>query len=338
MENNTKPKLNVGFFFLNLGVLITLITSVTSFLNLVFETLNKRFPDVLNSSYQYGYSTYDYESIRMSLATLIIFFPAFLIITYYWKKYSRGEMGVLDNTIRKWVIYIVLFLSALVLAIDLVALIRYFISGEITTRFIWKVLVTLFTAILVGKYYIFDLKNNQVFGWNIPKSGVIFASVSSILVIATIVCSFSVMGSPSEQRKYRLDDRRVNDLQNIQYQVINFWQQKEVLPENLGALVSPLTGYSIPVEPEFEKGKAYEYSLKGPLTFELCADFSMPMPQGWREYGGGMRPMPYFGKQAVMDMAYPYPGGGMNESWDHEAGRTCFERTIDPDIYPPFEK
>src|SRR3990167_11056331 len=137
-SNLGQSRFNVGFFFLCFGVLVTIITSVVAFLNLVFDTLNKRFPDVLNASYQYGYSTYEYENIRMALATLIIFFPAFLVISYFWKKFTRGEMGSIDVLMRKWVIYIILFLSASVLMGDLVALIRYFISGEITARFIWK--------------------------------------------------------------------------------------------------------------------------------------------------------------------------------------------------------
>lgn len=333
---NTKPKLSVGFFFLSLGVLITLITSVVSFLNLAFESLNKRFPDALNAYYQYGYSTYEYESLRMALATLIIFFPAFLIISYFWKKYSKGEMGSIDVFIRKWVIYIILFLSAGVLMGGLVTLIRYFISGEITTRFIWKVIVTLITALVVGKYYIFDLLDNRVFGWQIKKSGIIFSVFSSILVIGVIVYSFSVMGSPATQRSLRLDERRINDLQNIQYQVINYWQQKETLPESLEELSNPLTGYSTPVDPEFQKGKKYEYQALGPLTFSLCAEFALPIPEGWREFGGEIGPMFSNSK----DIAVSFPGfvGGGNESWKHEAGYTCFERTIDPDIYPPYEK
>src|SRR3989339_878973 len=107
MEPN-KSKLNIGFFFLCLGLLITLITSVTSFINLVFATLDKQFPDVLNSAYKYGYSTYDYESIRTALATLVIFFPVFIIVSYFWKKFTLGEMGRADEIIKKWVIYIIL--------------------------------------------------------------------------------------------------------------------------------------------------------------------------------------------------------------------------------------
>jgi hypothetical protein len=331
----TQNKLSAGFFFLSLGVLITLITSVTAFLNLVFATLDKRFPDVLNASYQYGYSTYQYEGIRAALATLIIFFPVFLVVSHFWRKFSEKYMGSIDQIIRKWVIYIILFMASVVAVIDLVALVRYFISGEITTRFILKVLVVLVVALFVGGYYILELRGTKkIFGFSV---GIGAAIKSSILVVLIILFSFSVMGSPAKQRSLRLDDRRVNDLQSIQYQVINYWRQKEKLPENLDTLTSPLSGYSLPVPPMFEKGEVYEYNVKSKLTFELCATFALPMPQGWQEYGGGVYPMAFDMKREA-SVAYPYPGYGINESWDHEAGRTCFERTIDKDMYPPYPK
>lgn len=245
-------------------------------------------------------------------------------------------MGEIDKMFKKWVIYIILFLSSLVVAIDLVTLVRYFISGEITSRFIYKVLTVLVVAGLVGFYYVHVLKEKEE---GKLKTGTILAIVGLILVVAAISYSFVIIGSPSTQRQLRLDDRRVGDLQSIQYQIINFYQQKEKLPATLSELADPLSGYSIPVEPEFEKGNQYEYAVKGPLQFELCATFSQPIPKGWREYsdGGGIRPMmPYYGKD--MAVSYPYPGGGANQSWEHDAGRTCFVRTIDPEIYPPYPK
>lgn len=333
--NSTRSKLNAGYFFLCLGVLISLITSVVSFLHLVFETLNKRFPDVLNSSYQYGYSSYEYESIRNSLASLIIFFPVFLIISYFWNKFGNKVLGSIDEIIKKWVIYIILFISSLVAIIDLVTLVRYFISGEITSRFIYKVLTTLIVAILVGTYYIYLLRGKD--NPTSSKVGIIIASIGAIFVIVSIFYSFSIMGSPAKQRLLRLDDRRVTDLQNIQYQVINFWQQKEQLPKDLNELVNPTAGTSLPVPPLFEKGELYEYKTTSPLSFELCATFDLPIPSGWKEYGG--KPSPYVGFEG-RDVAstYPAPFGGVNESWSHEAGRTCFARTIDKDIYPPYKK
>ena len=108
--------------------------------------------------------------------------------------------------------------------------------------------------------------------------------------------------------------------------------------------ISP--GYSLPVDPEFEKGKTYEYTLldKNKLKFELCATFSLPMPKGWQEYqgynGGGIIPMEARDSVApgvATNAIYPYPSG-TNDTWDHQTGRTCFERTIDKDLYPPYPK
>jgi len=129
-------------------------------------------------------------------------------------------------------------------------------------------------------------------------------------------------------------------LQNIQWQVINFWQQKEKLPESLNDLKDPLSGFSLPVDPEFEKGINYEYRKIDRLKFELCATFALPIPKGWREnYYSGPIPLSegdFKGIGGEMANLYPYPGGA-GESWAHDAGRTCFERTIDPERYPPFK-
>lgn len=333
-----KPKLGLSFFFLSLGVLVSLITSVVSFLNLVFNTLNKKFPDVLNANYSYGYNTYDYESIRTALATLIIFFPVFLIVSYYWKKIKHAGLGQYDEVVRRWMVYLLIFLSSIVVVIDLVTLVKYFVSGEITTRFLIKVAVALLVAVFVGWYYLLELKNKEKFmGCSV---GLWSAIKATVWVALAIWFAFCVMGSPMKQRDLRLDDRRVQDLQSIQWQVINYYQQKEKLPATVQDLVNPISGYSLPIDPEFEKGKKYEYNVKdvNKLTFELCADFSLIMPKGWQEYNygkGGVVPM-MEGRDVAVSMPYPYPGGGTNESWDHQAGRTCFERTIDKDLYPPF--
>ncbi|MEZ4114373.1 MAG: hypothetical protein R3B65_02950 [Candidatus Paceibacterota bacterium] len=69
--------------------MVTLITSVVAFLNLIFQTLEKKFPDVLNATYDYGYSSWNYEGIRSAIATLIIVFPVFLVLSYFWRKAQK---------------------------------------------------------------------------------------------------------------------------------------------------------------------------------------------------------------------------------------------------------
>ncbi len=128
------------------------------------------------------------------------------------------------------------------------------------------------------------------------------------VVCATIIVGFFVVGSPSEERAKQLDLRRINDLTNLQYQIINYWQAKEKLPDTLLALKDDLRGVAIPSDPE--TGSAYEYKIKGSNQFELCATF-VRAGQG-----------------------YVTP----SDEWKHDAGRTCFTRTIDKDLYPPIVK
>lgn len=335
METNTKTKLSPRFFFLSLGVLISLITSVVAFLGLVFDTLNKKFPDALNSYYQYGYSSWSYDSIRSAIATLMIVFPVFLILAYFWRKETRKNLEGVNEIIRKWMVYLILFLAGVVVVVDLVTLVRYFVAGEITTRFIMKVLVTLIVAVLVGVYYL-----NEIGVWKKKVGNVLSllcVIVAPALIVASVVWSFTVIGTPKEQRAWRLDQRRVEDLQSIQWQVIGFWQQKERLPESLNEVTTPLSGFAVPVDPEFEKGFSYAYRKTDDLKFELCATFSAGMPRGWQEYGGGGGGMPMFSGGRDIAVSYPYHGS-INENWDHEIGEKCFEREIDKDIYPPFPK
>lgn len=324
-------KITPKFFFVSLGVLVTLVASVTSFLNLVFAALDKQFPDVLNATYQYGYNTYSFEAMRTALATLIIVFPVFLVLSSVWTRLVKAGLGRGDGIIKKWMLYLVLFLASVTIAVDLITLVRYFVSGEITIRFILKVIATLLAAALAGYYYGHELSHEKMKKWVRP----VCAAKATVLVLAAIIVSFLVMGSPLSQRKLRLDERRVQDLQSIQYQLINYWQQKEKLPAALADLASPLSGYALPVDPEFEKGAVYEYKATGAMSFELCATFALPMPKGWQEYQSGVAvPMPARDYSAA-EPAYP---SGAGDSWDHQAGRTCYARTIDPDIYPPYKK
>jgi len=338
MNEKKIEKLSPKFFFLSLGVLVSIITVVSTTLSLFFETLNHRFPDALNSMYEFGYKTYQYDSMRGVMATLIIVFPICLLLMHVWQSYGRRGLGSIDKAIRNWMIYLIIFLSVIVIVIDLVTLVRYFVSGEITTRFIWKILGTFFVTLVSGSYFFFSLKEEL----STKLSKVLYAILATICIVVLIVFSFCIMGSPAKQRALRFDDKRIQDLQSIQWQVISFWQQKEKVPENLKDLSDPILNDMIPVDPEFEKGYTYEYTKKSAMTFELCATFSLPMPEGWQEYGKGSAPVFDVGGiaedgQDIAVSSYPY-SGGVGDSWKHDAGRTCFERTIDKDIYPVYEE
>ncbi|MDD5711010.1 MAG: hypothetical protein PHV43_02850, partial [Candidatus Colwellbacteria bacterium] len=233
---------------------------------------------------------------------------------------------------KKWLLYLIVFLASITVVVDLITLVRYFVEGEITTRFLLKVGATLAVALLIGLYYLHELKDTE----KRKTMRITCLTLAVVFALSAIVAAFMIIGSPAEQRVLRLDQRRIEDLQSIQSQIVSYWQSKEVLPATFEDLKDPLLGYSIPKDPEFEDGKVYEYKVLGDLSFELCATFAKPLPEGWVEsYGEGAMPMAVEKDMAASYPYYPWPGG-TNESWQHEAGRACFERTIDTDIIRPY--
>jgi len=140
-------------------------------------------------------------------------------------------------------------------------------------------------------------------------------SIIGVVAIA-VVAGFFVVGSPTQERIRKIDARRVNDLQLLQGEIVNYWQNKGELPQALGDLRDDIRGVTIPRDPE--TGAEYGYSVGAPETFTLCATFM-------RESTVGM---------SKMTRPYPVePYGYLSENWEHGAGQACFERTIDPDIY-----
>ena len=149
-----------------------------------------------------------------------------------------------------------------------------------------------------------------------------------VIVAAAIAAGFFVAGSPKEERLRQFDERRVGDLQSIQGQIVNYWQQKGRLPQALGDLTDSVSGFRAPTDPE--TGATYEYRAVASTTFELCAVFvgtydaeSKRAQQDVVLYPIDMRMGP---KQIAFDQ------------WSHGIGRYCFERTIDPELYPPIVK
>jgi hypothetical protein len=297
-------------FFLHLGVIVTLYVSAVSLLRLLFEIINISFPDQL--AYQYYGNPYS-TGIRMAIASLLIMFPLYLILTWLLNRDYARVPEKRELWIRKWLIYITLFVAGLTLAIDLIILIHYFLGGEITTRFALKVLAVLMVAIGIFTYYLFDVRRSTGVSTGARRSSAVAAI---IVVLASMVAGFMIMGSPFTVRLIRLDEQKVNDLTNIQWQIIRHWQSKGTLPNNLSELTDSISGTVTPVDAQ--TGAAYEYRVIANQQFELCATFNRP--NSTKLSNSTTRPIDKMS-----------PDG---ENWQHGAGRTCFARTIDPELYP----
>lgn len=308
MKDETHKTSGPKDFFLNLGAIVAIYVSVISFLNLIFATLDNLLPDVASGYYN------TYDSMRWAVAYLVIAFPVFMILSKILNKDIKNNPEKENLGIRKWLTYLTLFVTGIAMTVDLIWLINSFLSGEITLRFSLKALAVLITSLMVFGYYIIKVKGEgakyeKIFGWT-----------AILLVIASISFGFYVMGSPFTQRLRNIDEKKVNDLQNIQYNIINYWQQKEFLPETLTDLEA-IFGFVVPKDTD--KNVDYTYTVMSATSFKLCADFNVA-----NDYKNGA-PQSY--------VSYP-SAGGKNETWAHRAGEYCYERTIDPAIYSTSPK
>lgn len=301
-------KMTAKDFFLHIAVIVLLYTGTVALLNILFRVINVAFPQVGQYSY------YGSTSISLPVATLIVVFPLFLFLANILRKGYATDPSQKEYPVRKWLIYITLFIAGGVLAGDLVTLIYYFLDGqELTNGFVLKILSVLVVTGAIFGYYMDDLKDRLT-----GSRRNIWRMVAAVLVIGSIVAGFSVLGTPSSQRMLRYDSQKVSDLQSIQWQIVNYWQQKGTLPTTLTQLEDPISGFIIQTDPQ-TKGP-YEYKKIGALSFDLCADFN----KNSQMMSGSMA-----------RIAYPEPMGiEGNESWQHEAGKKCFSRTIDPELYP----
>lgn len=306
-----KPRLKTSpqDVFVHLLMIVALYMSVVSFITLYFQYINVLLPDKLIGSYASIYG-----GIRFASSMLIIAIPVFLLMSWLLEKDFKQNVEKHEFKFRKWLIYLTLFLASLTIIIDLIQLVNNFYGGELTIKFFLKVLVVLIVAGIVFWYYLWDLKRKE-FPSKKSKS---FAWAVSLLVIFSIIWGFFLVGTPAHQRQVRFDETRVSDLQVIQGQIVNYWVQKNQLPQNLDNLKDSISGFVSPQDPE--TNIPYEYIIKGALSFDLCTNFKTE-----NKNVQNIKSIPI---TPVENYSGPY-----SDSWNHGTGRVCFERTIDPQLY-----
>lgn len=304
------PKVTPKDFFLWAGAMIALYSSVFAFIALLFQYINYAYPDPLA---YYSTDPFSY-SIRFAMATLIVMVPVTILLMRFIRKDIVAEHAKADLWVRRWAIVLTVFIAGFAAIGDLIALINYFLGGDITTRFVLKVVVLLLVALAVFFHFLADLRGY----WNKnPQYARMVGYGAGAVVLLTIIAGFFIMGSPSQVRLYRFDSQKVSDLQNVQYQIINYYQQKGSLPVDITDVEDPLSGWNLPIDPQ---GGSYRYEKTGNLSFKLCATFNAET------------------RNNQASIAAPMYYGVEGENWRHGAGEVCFDRTIDPERYPPYTK
>lgn len=304
METQTKISGGAKDFFINLGAIVALYTLIISLVNLLFTIINYAYPKITN-----GYDYMGSQSISWPVATLIIFFPIFILLMWLLEKQYAVEPEKKNSGIHKWLTYITLFISGLAIAVDLITVLYYFLDGqELTTGFLLKVLVLFVIATCVFVYYISDIRDRLT-----PKSRIIWRAVVGVIILGSIIWGFAVLGSPATQRLNKYDEQKVSDISSIDGAVQNFYSVKGILPKDLAELSTQ--NYYLNTTVDSQTQKPYEYKKTGDLTYSLCAVFNKDT------------------KNKEKKITTPIYNNYGSFSWAHPSGYYCFDQTINPNMY-----
>lgn len=294
-------------FFLHVGAFAALYFAAIALITLLFDLINYTFPDAA-----FGYADPYSGSMRFAVASIIVLVPLFLYFMHALQREVRRDTSRQQLGIRRWLTYITLFLTGATVVGDLIALLDSFLAGTLATPFVLKAFVLLAVMGTGFWYFVLDIRGH----WQKHERASKLAGAGlTVVVLISIVGAFLIMGNPMEQRALRLDQEQIDDLSTIQYQVVSYWQQNDRLPATLEMLESPVTGFRVPTAPAGRP--AYSYSVDANLTFSLCATFNRAS------------------EASAYRSRAEFPGIRSDANWEHDAGRTCFARTIDPELIAP---
>jgi len=154
-----KPYLSAREAFMYLILFTTLYISAFNLGHLIFQFINRAFPDPSAPAAIAQYARY---SIRWSVSSLIVAFPIFLYMSNRLNNAVMRDPIKRASKIRRWLTYMTLFITAGFIIGDLIALVNNLLGGGLTWRFVLKVLTVAIIAGAVFGYYTWDLRHEEM--------------------------------------------------------------------------------------------------------------------------------------------------------------------------------
>ena len=142
--------------FMYIIVLGTMVLCAYQFGALLFQIINRVVPDPMDAR-RSGNPGAE-SGMRWSISTLIVAFPVFVAMSRLVNRAARLDPTKRASRIRRRLTYVVLFVASAALIGDLTTLVYYFLGGEVTLRFLLKVLTVGAIAGAVFLHYFWDLR------------------------------------------------------------------------------------------------------------------------------------------------------------------------------------
>lgn len=155
-----KPYLSAREVFVYLILFAALYAAAFSLGALVFELIDRGFPDPLEIQSPDFMRRSD-DRIRWDIAMIIVAFPLFF---FAFRAVTRGiakDPTKRASRPRKWLTYLTLFLAGMALVGDTAVLIYNMLGGELTIRFLLKVATIAIIAGGMFSYFIGDMRKEE---------------------------------------------------------------------------------------------------------------------------------------------------------------------------------
>jgi len=266
--------------FLYLLAFITLGIWAIQLGALLFAAIDRAFP---NPALDYTNAPFLSRSMANELASVIVGFPLFLLLTWWIVRGVQRQPERLESPVRKWLTYIALVITASTMIGDIVTFLACFLRGDLDVRFVLKVATVLVIAGGVFAYYLDSLRPDRLS----PTRTRFFAITALAFVAFGVIVGFTQIGSPSLQRSASEDTRRLFDLSSLAQAVHLRWQTRghTDFKQDLQTAVQPAVRMIDPVS-----GRIYEYAPLQGTSYRLCAIFARPSPANvpaqWRHSAG----------------------------------------------------
>ena len=284
--------------FLYLVMFASLYFAIWHLGSLLFDLINVAWPDPADANFL---SRSDH-SMRWSCAALIIAFPVFAFVSWFvGRDVARDPIKRL-SPVRRWLTYLTLFVAAAVLIGDLTTLVFNLLGGELTARFLLKVLVVGALAGSVFGYYLQDLRREEGAAPGRMWAGRGWLIGAGVVVVAALAAALFAMRTPHEVRQARQDQRRIEDLTSLKLEIEGWHRRTGALPASLFELTKQ-PGANVNLIDPFD-ARPYEYQALDVRRYHLCATFLTD--------------------SAATAAVAPF----VDRQWRHPRGRHCFVLTL----------
>ena len=154
-----RPSLSARDAFLYLVMFATLYVSAWQLGSLLFDLINYAFPDPADPGYRIDRLG---SSMRWAASSVLIAFPVFVFVARLLsRELARNPLKRL-SPVRRWLTYMTLFLAATALVSDLIVLVYNVLGGELSVRFLLKVLVAGAISGAIFTFYLLDLRREEI--------------------------------------------------------------------------------------------------------------------------------------------------------------------------------